>query len=139
VRFKSGHNGRGKAKTPEHIEKMSAGMRRAWATKRHRYPLGSKRKDTHGYVVVKVLVGEGRWDKEHVLIVERQIGRRLVAGEQVHHINGIRDDNRPENLHLCPNGSIHARAHGSFERLIGGLIADGIVRFNRQTAEYERC
>lgn len=37
---------------------------------------------------------------EHVLVMEGLVGRHLVAGETVHHLNGVRDDNRPENLEL---------------------------------------
>lgn len=37
---------------------------------------------------------------EHVLVMEELVGRHLVAGETVHHLNGVRDDNRPENLEL---------------------------------------
>ena len=37
---------------------------------------------------------------EHVIVMESKLNRNLVAGENVHHINGIRDDNRPENLEL---------------------------------------
>ena len=37
---------------------------------------------------------------EHVIVMESTLNRSLVAGENVHHINGIRDDNRAENLEL---------------------------------------
>jgi hypothetical protein len=39
---------------------------------------------------------------EHILVVEKELDRPLNRDEAVHHLNGIKHDNRPENLAVMP-------------------------------------
>lgn len=63
-----------------------------------RVPEGHHLRQAHGYAF------------EHHLVVEEMLGRRLRDDEEVHHRNGVKNDNRPENLQVLLKAD-HAREH----------------------------
>jgi hypothetical protein len=69
---------------------------------------------------------------EHRIIGEKIVGRYLREDEIVHHINGIKQDNRIENLIVCSN-SEHAKLHAgelikrNKERGTSGAYARNVV------------
>lgn len=55
--------------------------------------------DVYGYV------------REHRLVIERKLGRYLIKGEVVHHIDGNKLNNASENLQLFKSNSEHMKSH----------------------------
>ncbi len=67
-------------------------------------PGGSRFVTRNGYVKIHQpshpgAAGDG-YVLEHRIVMEHLLDRYLFAGESIHHRNGVRDDNRPENLEL---------------------------------------
>ena len=70
-------------------------------------------KNQRGYIEGRVLTAQGiRHVKQHRFFMERHLGRRLDANEDVHHINGVKTDNRIENLQVLGHAE-HTRVTNS--------------------------
>ncbi len=100
----------------------------ALATVRTVSPKGTRRhKDLSGYVTIYDPTNRHYGIKEHRKVMQGILGRSLAPGETVHHRNGIRDDNRPENLELwskshCPGQRVED--HVTWARQILKMYGD---------------
>lgn len=120
---------RGKKATIKTRQKMSLARRGKKFSLEHRRKLGeSKRGEKNpqwkggrhhvtGYIRLTI-PGHPNADAkgyiyEHRFVMAECLGRPLRVGETVHHINGIRDDNRRENLELFATGADHSGFHAA--------------------------
>jgi len=76
---------------------------------------GGRYKNSSGYMMTRVTHNNFFWDMahsdgqiiEHRLIMAKYLKRCLLPWEVVHHKNGVKDDNRIENLELLPSAKYH--------------------------------
>jgi hypothetical protein len=73
-----------------------------------------------GYAMVQI---DGRRKFEHRVVMEKVLGRSLTRDEHVHHMNGVRDDNRPENL-VVLDASTHKREGATLAKALQARIRE---------------
>lgn len=124
----------GVAHTPEAKARMSAAQKgKRSGPQAHNWNGGRHKARGYWMVSVSILSPEDRASfgsmanrsshgaiPEHRLVMARMLGRPLLREEIVHHFNGVKDDNRPENLELHDNAT-HKREHWEILRELRAL------------------
>lgn len=81
-----------------------------FAGEKHPFWKGGKTLSGNGYILVYA-PGHPRAYRsrvyEHIIVIEKFLGRFLRTGEVVHHLNGVKADNRLENLIILENDKKH--------------------------------
>ena len=71
------------------------------------------------------------------MVMEQKIGRKLLPGESVHHINFDKTDNRIENLFLVSSMTQHKNLEATLHKIIKTLIEKDLIRFDAVKECYE--
>jgi hypothetical protein len=113
------------------MKKVNIPMRTNGGTKPRRYT--SKKKYVQIWSPLHPTASRARpYKPEHVLVMEEHLGRILSKKENVHHMNGIHNDNRLENLMYFPSISEHKIFEGKVSQFARELIWGDIKTEYRQ-------
>lgn len=70
------------------------------------------------------------WVREHIMVVENHIRRKLMDGEVVHHIDGDKLNNNINNLDICTITQ-HNNCHAKAEQIVFQLYKQGKVGYDK--------
>jgi hypothetical protein len=73
--------------------------------------------------------------REHIIVMENHLERKLQKGEVVHHIDGNKTNNDINNLDLCSVVE-HNNCHAHLEWIVFELYKRGLVGYNKETKHY---
>jgi hypothetical protein len=81
-------------------------------------------------------IGRGYVFRRGSLVPEHREITGAKPEEVVHHINGVKHDNRLENLAVLANQAVHSEVHASLESIAYELVREGVVVFDRESLRY---
>lgn len=117
VECKCGCGGIRKARGSDSLQRyyLPFHNKKNWRGFRHPSWKGGKHIDSNGYILIykpeHPYCDSRGYILEHRLVMEQYIGRFLLPSEDVHHINGNRQDNRIENFQLLTHGQHSTITH----------------------------
>lgn len=131
------------------LNQIKRGDGRYCSQKCHYDSTRGKRTKEHGAIwirsdgYIEVYIGFGKSELQHRLVMAETLGRALLPREIVHHLNHDRADNRPENLAIMANHSVHGQHHGGrpSERvmLVCQACGNGYEKKQGRVAESKFC
>lgn len=99
-------------KHSEETKRKIAEARKKYKREKHPSWKGGKRITTQGYVeILKPEHHRARGNGyvfEHILVMEQKLNREIMVNEEVHHLDGDKENNHPDNL-VVLNKSDHAK------------------------------
>jgi hypothetical protein len=104
-----------RSKSEAGINSFATGKSKALSGPECRFWKGGRQRHTNGYILLlnpsHYRANSNGYVPEHIVVAENKYERRLKNNEVVHHVNRIRDDNRPENLVIMTTRE-HQQLHG---------------------------
>lgn|SRR5699024_1204160 len=105
---------------------------------RRREKLGLKKKSKEPFIQSSYWqrFEDGKRIWIHREVASKKLGRELNLSEPVHHVDGDKLNNLPDNLYVCKNKKEHGKVHDSLENVAFELYKNGLIKFNHDTGEY---